>query len=118
MAVRASTMTRDQRIEKDVIDYIDNYYFEFLTLEGYAMTRNMAPRTVQRSLRACGTSWKALVTERRMKEAYNLVTKTTTPIVDIALSVGYVQPKSFVANFKRKYGQAPSAIRREAHGVK
>lgn len=118
MAIRQKTITRDEATEKDVIKYIDNYFFEPLSIEGYAMSRNLPVRTIQRSLKACGTNWRALVTERRMKEAYNLVTKTTTPIADISLVVGYVHPHSFVTQFRRKFGQLPSALRREAHGIK
>lgn len=119
MAARLATTMREEKIEHDAIAYIEDHYHDpYLMLEAYAKLIDCPERTIQRALRARGVTWRALVTEARMKAAYNLVTKTTIPIVDIATDVGYNYRHSFVSHYKRKYGQLPSETRREAHGVK
>ena len=55
----------------------------------------------------------------RLNRALHLVTKTKTPLVDIAIEVGFTNASYFTKTFKKVFGQAPGILRskrsRECH---
>lgn len=48
----------------------------------------------------------------RMERATELLAQTRIPIAEIAASVGYLQPTSFMRKFKQRYGVTPGMYRR------
>lgn len=119
--LRPATMTRDEEVELAATRYITNNYADYdLSLERFVADCEIKipVRTVQRCLKARGTSWRALVVEIRMQQARRMLATSTTSVAEIANAVGYSQPHGFVQQYRRKYGQLPSETRREAHKVR
>jgi two-component system response regulator YesN len=115
VAARATTTSRDEAIENECIEFVNAFYDEpGLDLDDFCDARNASRRTVQRALAARGNSWRAILTTARMREARKLLTTTIMTVKDIAEEVGYIHTKSFVMQYKRKYGEPPLATRKEA----
>jgi AraC-like DNA-binding protein len=58
------------------------------------------------------------VAERRLTVAQQLLTLTDQPVQEIAESVGFSNPAHFATAFKRKFGVAPSQVRRDPALIK
>lgn len=84
------------------------------TLESVADAMRMAPRGLQRRLRAEGTSFRELVDDWRRDRAMSLVTMTRMPLSDVADALGYAHQAVFTRAFSRWHGIAPLACRRRA----
>ncbi|GAA5022175.1 hybrid sensor histidine kinase/response regulator [Marivirga lumbricoides] len=56
-----------------------------------------------------------LITDTRLEEGKELLTKTQLTISEIAFKVGFNNPKYFTRNFKKKYNALPSSYRTEAN---
>lgn len=75
-------------------------------------TQNISRATLHRVLKAnTGQSASSYINEIRLREAYALLTYLNIPIKDIAMKVGYFDPKYFTRVFKKKFGVTPSKIR-------
>jgi len=70
-------------------------------------------RTLNRRLRARGTSLHDLIEETRFEIARQLVENTRLPLTDIAMALGYADASAFTRAFRRWAGRTPSAWRRE-----
>jgi AraC-like DNA-binding protein len=70
-------------------------------------------RTLNRRLRAQGTSFKALVDETRYDIARQLLRDTRLPTTEIAATLDYSECSAFVRAFRRWSGTSPSAWRAE-----
>jgi len=68
-------------------------------------------RTLNRRLRALGTSFKVLIEEARYDVARQLLRDTSLPIADIAASLDYADAAAFTRAFKRWSGVSPGAWR-------
>ncbi len=60
-----------------------------------------------------GRTIKQYILETRMKNAMDLVQKTTLPIAEVARMTGYEEPSYFIASFRKSYGKTPMQARRE-----
>lgn len=60
-----------------------------------------------------GKTFSELLNDFRLKHALSLLTATNLSIGDIAASIGYMNPESFIRVFKKQYHQTPSAYRKE-----
>jgi len=54
----------------------------------------------------------------RLKRGKQYLDQTTMPIADIALEIGYGNPKRFTENFKAEYGMSPSEYSRKVRAEK
>jgi AraC-like DNA-binding protein len=72
---------------------------------------SMHPRTINRRLRAEGTTFNALLAEARYATARQLLHDTHLQITDIACFLGYSQSASFILAFRRWSGTTPTAWR-------
>jgi len=72
----------------------------------------MAPRTLQRSLEAEGTTFRELVAEVRRALAEEMLAQRMT-VDEIAERLGYAEAASFVHAFKRWTGVPPGRFRRQ-----
>lgn len=70
----------------------------------------MSEATLRRRLAEEATS----LSEMRLSFALNLLQCSAQPVTQIALQVGYQSPSHFAVRFRRRFGFAPSAIRRQA----
>lgn len=68
-------------------------------------------RTLNRRLRALGTSFKALIEEARYDVARQLLRDTSLPITDVAASLEYADAAAFTRAFKRWSGVSPGTWR-------
>ncbi len=59
-----------------------------------------------------GTTVFGYASDLRMEQARELLLEGQQPIGEISAQVGYQNPQHFTAAFKRKYGLAPSALRK------
>lgn len=73
---------------------------------------NMSPRTFQRRLEACGTSFSALLDEHRQELALDLVRRRAMPLAQIASALGFADQSVFNQAFRRWTGSTPSALQR------
>lgn len=73
-----------------------------------------APATLHRHLRSEGTSFRHIITARKMTLACRLLTTGKRSILDIALMAGYAESASFIRAFKTIHGITPMAYRRAA----
>ena len=81
-------------------------------IEGASRQCGMSVSTLQRRLRASGTSYQQLLEETRLELARSLLQNTTQPLGEIAAQLGYGHLGNFSRAFSRMTGQSPSAYRR------
>ena len=72
---------------------------------------------LRRFRRATGQSPLAYIQTIRVEEAKQMLETTTTPIDDIAAEVGYSEPSSFRAAFRKHVGVPASAYRKKWRGA-
>jgi AraC-like DNA-binding protein len=74
-------------------------------------------RTLNRRLRALGTSVRRLDQEVRFEAARQLVEHTEMPLVDVGNALGYGDASAFTRAFRRWSGMAPAAWRQARRGA-
>ena len=95
-----------------VISYIQEHYREKITLEDLARCADRNPQYISAVFsRECGIPISEYITSLRVEEAKKLLRSTTTPISEIALQVGYQDPKYFSRIFRKETGLYPRAYR-------
>lgn len=77
----------------------------------------MSPRTLQRRLRAAGTSHREMVDATRRDLALGYLRNTNATLETIAERLGYSESSTFARAFRRWTGVAPSAYRSDALGA-
>ncbi|MCC3156194.1 AraC family transcriptional regulator [Hymenobacter sp. 15J16-1T3B] len=65
-----------------------------------------------------GTTVFGYVAERRLTVAQQLLSLTDQPVQEIAESVGFANPAHFATAFRKKFGVAPSQVRRDPALIK
>ena len=80
-------------------------------MENVADHLSVHPRMLNRKLQAEGTSFRSLLNEARFQVARQLLAGTRIGVTDIALTLGYSEPRSFTHAFQRWSGAAPSEWR-------
>ncbi len=81
-------------------------------LEWIAAKLGLSPRSLQRKLANSGTTYLELLERVLGERARSLIGSTRTPIIEIALSLGYSDAAHFNRAFKRWTGVLPSDYRR------
>ena len=76
----------------------------------------MHRRTLNRRLKARGTTFQDVLDEVRLEVARQLLADTRAAIDDIAVALGYASASSFTRSFRRWTGATPSQWRRTAAG--
>lgn len=76
-----------------------------------ASALNVSVRTLHRQLEEEGTSLQALKDAVRREQAIEQLCRTTHPIKQIALSVGFASEKTFARAFRHWTGESPSEYR-------
>jgi AraC-like DNA-binding protein len=84
---------------------------DFPTCARVAKQLFMSESTLQRRLAAEGVRYQELLDQVRYKLALEYLQKTTLPISEISLLLGYSNPANFRRTFKRWSGQKPSQVR-------
>lgn len=84
------------------------------TADALAAALNVSTRTLHRQLKDEGTSLQSIKDEVRSEQAQRQLRRTTKPIKQIALAVGFRNEKSFTRAFRDWTGMTPGAFRRPA----
>ena len=81
------------------------------TADALATALNVSTRTLHRQLKDEGTSLQSIKDEVRRDQAQRQLRRTTKPIKQIALAVGFRNEKSFARAFRGWTGETPGAFR-------
>jgi AraC-like DNA-binding protein len=81
------------------------------TEAGIAESLHLTPRTLQRRLKAAGTTYKAVLEETRRHLALDFVRNSRYSIGEITYLLGFSEASNFSRAFKRWTGLSPSAFR-------
>lgn len=90
---------------------------EAVSADEVAKLLSMHRRTLNRRLKAEGTTFQQLLDEVRFETACQLLDTSRTPITEIAVSLGYAEPSAFSRAFRRWSGTTPVERRRRSQGV-
>lgn len=82
-------------------------------LQSAADIAGISPRTLQRKLADCGTSYTEEVVRTRIRLATRWIRDFDRPLSDIARALGYVDPANFSRAFRRITGLSPRAYRNQ-----
>ncbi|MHA1529028.1 MAG: helix-turn-helix domain-containing protein [Alphaproteobacteria bacterium] len=80
-------------------------------LDRLARGIGLSHRYVQRVMERHGTTFSALLREKRMEYARNRLTSSRCKIDEIVAESGYSELSAFYRAFKRQFGYAPGAVR-------
>jgi AraC-like DNA-binding protein len=73
----------------------------------------VAVRTLQRQLDSRHTSYSQLLDQLRQQQAQIYIENREMSLLDVAMMLGFAEQSSFARAFKRWFGKAPGAYRRE-----
>jgi AraC-like DNA-binding protein len=82
-----------------------------VSIDSVARHLELGPRTLQRRLNDEGTAYRALVSQVRAELALELLRETETPVIDIAVELGYSSSACFSRAFSKTVGLPPNEIR-------
>lgn len=89
--------------------------FRFVDTRTAASTLRLNPRTMQRRLKARGTSFEEVRDATRRKLAREYLQETRVPISQIAHILGYSDPAVLHRSCKRWFGLTPAALRKPSN---
>lgn len=87
---------------------------EVPAIEATAKALGSSARTLQRALRAEGTSYQAVVDEVRRDLALGFLREPQRTVSEVAFLVGFTEVAAFTRAFRRWTGEVPSAYRQRA----
>ena len=82
----------------------------------FAEILDVSPRSLQRKLQQAGTSYSDLIETTRFEMAAEILTASDTPLIDVAMTLGYENQSNFGRSFRRIAGISPGKYRREMFG--
>ncbi|MNO03899.1 HTH-type transcriptional regulator VirS [compost metagenome] len=74
-------------------------------------------RTLQRHLQQAGTSYQRILDELRQELAGRYLADSDLPIQEIALRLGFSEPRSFHRSFKAWTGRTPGEYRQQRQSL-
>lgn len=104
---------RDRLLGQRVRELLKSHPGEASTAEALAGLLHVSARTLHRQLSEEGTSLQMLKNEVRHELAVDQLRRTTRPIKQVALSVGFRNEKSFSRAFLQWTGHAPRDFRQQ-----
>ena len=97
-----------KNIHDDILEHLDKR----LSIDDLASKYLVSPSTLKYQFKKVyGKSIAAHIKEHRMEKAEDLLRRSSLPIKQIALSVGYSSPSKFSSSFKKTYGLLPNEYR-------
>jgi AraC-like DNA-binding protein len=80
-----------------------------------AQEMKMTPDHLQRLFKQeTGLHLGSVISERKLREAARLLSAKDVVIKEVAYTVGYRHPSSFVRAFRRRFGKSPTEYRHRA----
>lgn len=105
-------LTVDPRVQ-DALDHIADNLHRRPTLAETAAAGSVSPSRLSRLFaEQLGTSFRSYVLEARLERAHQLLTETSMSVTEIARALGYPELFLFSRQFRQRYGQPPTALRR------
>lgn len=86
------------------------------TIDACARRIGCSPRSLQRSLQASGTSFRAFRVRHRVERAQHLLANSNASVSEIALTVGFATAQHFATAFRSVTGTTPAAFRQHKTG--
>jgi AraC-like DNA-binding protein len=106
------TLARHGRVSRRVLDVLGAHVWGVVPEIGdVARDLAMSERSLQRQLRAEGTSFRALVDECRRELALRHLAVPGASATDVAFLLGFSEPGAFTRAFRRWTGQSPATFR-------
>ncbi|WP_223427900.1 helix-turn-helix transcriptional regulator [Tateyamaria pelophila] len=85
-------------------------------IEVLAEIMGVSPRSLQRKLKQSGSSYSELIETTRFEMAAEILAASDTPLIDVAMTLGYENQSNFGRSFRRISGISPGKYRREVIG--
>lgn len=93
-------------------DYMLDELGNALSVQAAAHVAMMSPYHFHRLFRECfGATVSGFIREHRLQLAESLLRRTSRPVLEISMDVGYESPTSFARAFERRFGRSPRAHR-------
>jgi AraC-like DNA-binding protein len=105
---------RDRLLAQRVRELLRDDAVRLGTADTLAAALHMSSRTLHRQLHEEGASLQAFKDEVRRNQAVDLLCRSTRPLKQVALAVGFRSEKSFARAFRQWTGSSPGAYRRQA----
>ncbi|UOQ71546.1 helix-turn-helix transcriptional regulator [Hymenobacter cellulosilyticus] len=110
---RRAAGSRDRDTLHAIREFLDTHYAEPPSLLELARLFGTNDFKLKKGFRELfGTTVFGYVAERRLSVAQQLLLLTDEPVQQVAEAVGFVNPAHFATAFRRRFGQAPSQLRR------
>ncbi len=96
-----------------VISYIDNHYFEELSLDSVSSMLKLTPQYISKLIKDIeGINFLDYLTDVRIKKSKQLLLKTDLPVQQVAERVGYTCYRTYLEQFKVRTGMIPTQYRK------
>jgi len=112
--LRADFLRQQERAEqlRKLLAHIETHYAERIALEDAARMVGMSPAGFIKAFkRVAGMTFVTYVTHVRLSRAAQLLRETTRQMADVAAITGFADQSYFVRQFRKHFGQTPSAYR-------
>ncbi len=112
--LRADFLQQQERAEqlRKLLAHIETHYAERLSLEDAARMAGMSPSSFIKAFkRVAGMTFVTYVTHVRLSRAAQLLRETTRQMAEVAAITGFADQSYFVRQFRKHFGQTPSAYR-------
>jgi AraC family transcriptional regulator len=99
--------------QKRVAEYIEEYLSETIALAALAELAKLSPFHFARAFKqSFGLPPHQYLSSRRMEKAMRLLENPSTPVIQIALDVGFRDVSAFSTRFRKHTGLSPASYRR------
>jgi|SRR6476661_5614080 len=108
-------LPRRQKVDVfyNIRDFLDAHYADDLSLLGLARQFGINDCKLKQGFKAAfGTTVFGYLAEKRLTTARALLEASTLPVQEVGEAVGFANPAHFATVFKKKFGMAPSQLRR------
>jgi len=109
-----SPATTTQRVRAAMLEALPS---GLVTVEALARKLALSPRTLQRQIKAEGTSYQQILRETRESLARHYLMRTALPTAEISFLLGFDEPNSFHRAFRTWTGTSPERARTRPRGA-
>lgn len=112
VALPTESNVASRKTISDIVGYINNNYFENITLQSISSKFYISPYYFSRSFkRITGLGFNEYLNNVRIKEAKKMLSSSKLSITDISSAVGYQSPTNFGRVFMKITGISPTQYR-------